>query len=677
MIPSVLNRAVVYDIETFPNMISVHWEMLDGSTSLTYEISEFYDDREFLFHWIERLEREKRCMIGFNSIGFDWPVLQWFYKHPWATVEQVYNHAMNILRSSDRFGNIIWANERIVPQVDLFRVNHFDNRAKTTSLKALQVNMRAENVVESAVPFGTVLTQEQVAQVIAYNRHDVQETKRFAYHCMPALAFRAGMQEQFGIDVLNWNDTKIGAKILETRLGRELCYWWDDAGERHIRQTPRQRIALRDIIFPYIKFNNPEFQRVLDYMRDQVLTPEDLSDPDAPIKTKGVFTGLSATVGGIDFRFGTGGIHGSVKDRVVRAGNGRRVRDIDVAGMYPAIAIVNKLAPEHLGSRFVAEYSRLPLERARFVKGTVQNASLKLAGNGTYGNTNNRYSPFYDPLYTMTVTINGQLMLAMLAEQLSEVPTLELIQCNTDGITYIINDECEVYAEDICRKWEKVTGLALEDVDYDAMWLSDVNTYLARTTDGKVKQKGRLWHPDPDNYSLSISEASPPCWHKDLSNIASVRAAVQSMLTGVDPGEWLHAHDDPFDFMCRIRANRGAHLLWGDQKVQSTFRYYVSTEGRPLVKVDPPAGPEGAFKRAPRVSEDEYRVVMAQTKGAWDSRVCTQNRSVYQERRTSIEAGWLVQDCCDASRFDWRNVNYDWYVSEARKLIVRENAKQD
>lgn len=672
-IPSVLKNAIVYDIETFPNMISVHWELLDGSTKLTYEMSEYCDHRDFLFDWIERLEKSGRCMIGFNSIGFDWPVLQWFYQHQNASVEQVYNHAMGILRSEDRFGNIIWANDRIVPQVDLFRTNHFDNRAKTTSLKALQVNMRSENVVESAVPFGTRLTPGQVDQVLEYNRHDVHETKRFAYNCMPALAFRAGMIGQFGVDVLNWNDTKIGAKILENRLGKELCYWWDDNGKRHIRQSPRQRIALNDIIFPYIEFRNPEFQRVLKYMRDQVLTPEDLSDPDAPIKTKGVFTGLSAKVGGIDFHFGTGGIHGSVRDRVVRAGSGRRIRDIDVAGMYPAIAIANKLAPEHLGQRYVVEYGKLPRERARYAKGTVQNASLKLAGNGTYGNTNNRYSPFYDPLYTMTVTINGQLMLAMLAEWLSEVPTLELIQCNTDGITYSIHENYEPEAASLCRKWENLTKLVLEDVDYDAMWLSDVNTYLARTVEGKVKQKGRLWHPDPDNYALSISEASPPAWHKDLSNIASVRAAVQSMLTGIDPGEWLRNHNDPFDFMCRIRANRGAHLLWGDERVQNTFRYYVSTKGQPLVKVDPPAGPIGAYKRASGVSEGEYRSIMAQTKGEWDARVCTKNKSIYQERRTNIEAGWLVEDCCCADDFDWSTVNYDWYESEARKLIVKEN----
>jgi len=34
----------------------------------------------------------------------------------------------------------------------------------------------------------------------------------------------------------------------------------------------------------------------------------------------------------------------------------------------------------------------------------------------------------------MTITINGQLLLCMLAERLAVIPSLELIQVNTDGI---------------------------------------------------------------------------------------------------------------------------------------------------------------------------------------------------------------------------------------------------
>jgi len=51
---------------------------------------------------------------------------------------------------------------------------------------------------------------------------------------------------------------------------------------------------------------------------------------------------------------------------------------------------------------------------------------LKLALNGTFGDSNNIYSVFYDPQFTMAITVNGQLMLCMLAERLMTIPGLAL-----------------------------------------------------------------------------------------------------------------------------------------------------------------------------------------------------------------------------------------------------------
>ena len=229
-------------------------------------------------------------MIGFNSVHFDYPVIHWLMQNPFATVEQIYAKAMSIISSNDKFGHTIWERDRIAPQIDLFKIHHFDNIAKTTSLKALEINMRAPRVVNSPVEFGTNLTVEQIERdLIPYNLDDVHETKRFARYSLPAIQFRIGLRGQLGNhddEPLNYNDTKIGEKMLEQRLGDDVCY--DRSSGRKVkRQTPRWQIALADIIFPYIRFNNPEFARVLEFMRSQVLRPEDLEDPDAPIKTKG------------------------------------------------------------------------------------------------------------------------------------------------------------------------------------------------------------------------------------------------------------------------------------------------------------------------------------------------------------------------------------------------------
>jgi len=478
-----LDAAIVYDVECFPNCFTLSMEMLHSDVCATWEISEFRDDRQLLREWFNYLQATQTPMIGFNNVGYDYLIIHYLYHNPQATYSDIYAKNQELFASTDRFGHMIWDRDRFAPQIDLFKVHHFDNRAKTTSLKALQVNMRSPTVVDSPIPFGSQLTADQVETgIIPYNKHDVKETKRFAHYSLPAINFRLGLIDQFGLEALNYNDTKIGEKMLEQRLGDDVCYD-RSSGRKQKRQSPRYRIALDEIIFPYIKFNNPEFQRVLEYMRSQVLTPDDLDDPDAEIKTKGVFTNLIANVGGLDFYFGTGGVHASVSAQRFVADDEWLIRDIDVEGLYPNIAIVNRLAPEHLGDAFIAEYGKIPTERKTHKKGTYQNAALKLAANGAWGKSNNKYSVFYDPRYAMTIPINGQLMLCMLAEWLTAVPTLQMIQVNTDGITYRIHATMLDHAKAIEKQWEAYTCLTLESCFYSRLWIRDVNNYIAEYRD--------------------------------------------------------------------------------------------------------------------------------------------------------------------------------------------------
>lgn len=481
-----LDNAPVYDVESFPNLFSIDMEMLHSDVRSTWEISQFRDDRAALFAWFNWLHDTQTPMIGFNTLNYDYPLIHFIYTHPDCTVADIYEKSQSIINGQDKFGHIIWDRDRFAPQIDLFKINHFDNKAKTTSLKALQINMRSDEVVESAVPFGTVLTEQQINQdVIPYNKHDVKETKKFALINMDAINFRIGLIPDFGIDVLNYNDTKIGERMLVNRIGHDICYD-RSSGRKQVRQTVRHRIALNEIIFPYIQFQHPEFNRILDYMRSQVLLPADIEEigkEETRIVTKGVFTGLKARVADLDFVFGLGGIHASVEAQRITATEEWLIRDIDVAQLYPNIAIKNRIAPAHLGEPFLTEYAKLPVERkewqARKGKKCVEANSIKLASNGVYGKSNDKFSPFFDTQYTMATTINGQLMIAMLAEWLIAVPTVKIIMANTDGITYYIHCSMLDQAKAVEKRWEEFTLLTLESQHYDFMFIRDVNSYIA------------------------------------------------------------------------------------------------------------------------------------------------------------------------------------------------------
>lgn len=666
-----LDNAVVYDCETLPNCFTLAMECLNSDVQAVWEISHRRDDRAYLAEWFAWLARSQTVMIGFKNVNFDYPIIHALFQNPNMSVEEIYAKAMSIIQGGDRFGHTIWASDRFTPQVDLFKLHHFDNPAKSTSLKWLQVNMRSESVEDMPVDVGTIVTDEQITgQVIPYNCHDVSETKAFAHHSKEALDFRLNLIDQFGVDVLNWNDTKIGEQTVIQRLGEELCYD-RSSGRKQTRQTVRSQIRLNEIIFPYIRFEHSELNRVLDYLRGQTLRKDEWEDT---LKTKGVFTGLSASVGGVEFHFGVGGIHGSVERKRFQATEDWLIKDIDVASLYPSIAIQNRLSPAHLGEAFVNVYSELPKERKKWQaqkgKKCVEANAIKLAANGVYGKSNSIYSPFYDPQFTMTITVNGQLLLCMLAEQLVKVPTLQLIQINTDGLTYVIHRNYLDHTKQIEQWWQDLTRLVLEEQFYSRMWIKDVNSYIAEGVDRSFKLKGAYWYPDPDDYHGSIATAQPPAWHKNLSNVASIRAAVEYMVNGTDPAAWLVTHRNPYDFMCAIKA-KGKDRLWhGGQQVQRTCRYYVSNNGAELVKIAPPAGRLGAPKRANGISERDYLEVMEANGWQWDERVCTKNRSIYTERRTAVCAGYKVGLCNNANDFNWSDVNYNWYALEAEKIIV-------
>lgn len=474
-----IEKAVCFDIETTVSAFTMNVQGLYSDLDMTFEISIYRDDRVALLAWFEYWKQNQTLMVGYNNVFFDYPVLHFIHGSPDCTVAEIYDCAQERIKDRTNFG-IIWQNDRFAPQLDMLKLMHFDNQAKRTSLKALEFAMRSESVLEMPLPFDQPMSSDQILDVlIPYNRFDVEQTKKFALFNIDAIKFRLELAETLKGDVLNFSDSKIGSKILEQRLGDKACYTWE-SGRKEPRRTPRATVPLNDIIFPYVEFTNPEFNRVLSWMRTQTLSEDEVT---GKLKTKGVFTDIKANVGGMDFHFGTGGIHGSVAAQRIAADAEWAIVDIDVASLYPNIAIVNGLYPEHLGERFVEEYARLPAERKEWQAKKGKKCSeanlLKLASNGTYGNSNNAHSVFYDPRLTMAITINGQLLLCMLAEFLLTVSTVQLLQINTDGITYRIHRSRMRHAEIVRDIWMRRTKLVLEEARYSRLFIRDCNSYIA------------------------------------------------------------------------------------------------------------------------------------------------------------------------------------------------------
>lgn len=645
----------VYDLETYRNCFLFSGKFRGKPEIQVFEISSRRNDRDQLLQWSSYLQNSGSLMVGFNSLGFDYPIFHEFLNAPYVfDATKAFNMAQDII-GSQTYGmnpNAIRLNDRLIPQVDLVKVNHFDNANKRTSLKSLQFAMRSQSVEDLPFDFRLDLTSEQMDQLIAYNKHDVTETEIFLEKCIHLIELRQELLDNGVLsgDVLNFNDTKIGTEFLIRKIGRQKCF----VSGSTPRQSKRSGIEFKNLILPNVKFKTEKFDEVRQWFEQQTIYVGAKAKPKLEIE-----------LASLPFKFGLGGVHASVKNRIFESTKTHVIKDIDVAGMYVAVAIANGFAPEHLGSDFTVAYRQLQSDRAQYKKGTTMNAVLKLAGNGVYGNSNNEYSCFYDPKYTFSVTVNGQLQLLQLVESLSLIPGLEVIQANTDGITAYFPREMESLFKLWTNDWERNTGLVLEEVEYSQMFIRDVNSYVAITTDGKVKRKGAYWYPIED-------KDYEGWWNKDFSNMSAQKGAEQVMLTGCKPEEVIKLITNPFDFMLRYKTPAGAKVYIGNKEMLKTVRYYVSTKGEPMRKVAGAKGPVGAFKRKNKITDEFYEQTLREVGAAWDERIHTKNRSIYEAVETRIESGRLIKECNHVKNFNWNDVDYDYYIQEIKKLIVGE-----
>jgi hypothetical protein len=649
----------IYDLETFYNCFLFCGKFVGQEQIYQFEMSPRINQRDQILQMLSYLQNCGAFMVGYNVLQFDYPIIHKLMHEPYTFDYRTgYLEGQKIIKASgfQRGLSGVRLSERLIPQIDLLKIHHFDNPNKSTSLKALQFAMRLESVEDMPVAFDRDLTYEEMDRGRLYNVHDVVATEQFFFKSEPAIKMRQELLDHGVLsgDVLNYSDVKIGTEYLVRKVGRTKCYL---QGSKP-RQTFRDRIEFREIILPKVQFRTEPFQAVLDWFNKQTVW----------INKDEVRPNLSAALAGLQFYFGVGGVHASVEKKVFHSTATHVVKDVDVSGMYVAVAIANGFAPEHLGQDFVTAYRALYKDRSQYAKGSSMNKVLKLAGNGASGNFENGYSPFYDPKCAYSIRINGQLLILMLAEMFALIPGVQLIQANTDGITALVPREVEHFFTLWCNEWECVTGLNLEYADYKSMFIRDVNNYIAVDMKGKIKRKGAYWYPiTEDDYHGS----SGSNWNKDFSNLSAQKGVEQVLLTGCRPCDIVRCITDPFDFMLRYKVRGGDKLFIGEEEQLRTVRYYVSTAGKPMKKVMPPKGLVGEYKRKNGITDSFYKEVKSSlAPGTWDERIHTKNKSRNVIREQAVENGRLVKNCNKASDFNWADVDWQYYEKEIEKLVI-------
>jgi len=608
-------EVVVYDLETFPNFHSGVFYDIKTKTDIEFAIHQSRDEREEYFNYLLDA-RGKIGMIGFNNIDYDYPMLHYILSNVRKLSSIPVNECLDLLYAESQ--RIIdteypaishWKVQ--IKQLDLFRIHHFNNKAKMTSLKHLQMAMHWENLQELPYHYTHMVTKEQVPSVMKYNRNDVMSTYQFYLESLDEIKFRKRMKKMYKIDCMNYPDVKIGEEILIIENAKALGIPLKDF--RKMR-THREFINLKGCILPYVKFKSKEFNKVLDFFKSKTIHA---------MNTKKVLE-TSVLYGGVKYDFGLGGIHGTCGPGVFRSDDEGDLILVDVSSYYPNLAIKNGFFPKHLSIKFCEVGDKLYQQRMTAKKESDKQMvnAIKLALNGAlFGKSNDEYSPMYDTKFMLDITVNGQLLLCMLAERIADAG-IKIIQINTDGILVKVNKEERILLDKYAKQWEKLTSLSLDYDFFKVIVQRDVNNYYGAFTDGSVKYKGTFGINKP--------------WNKDHSQKVVAIAVEQFFVNNIPVRDTIENHTEIFDFCKSQKVGKQYkvehHYIKGSDKiteeVQRLNRFYVSNSGGSLVKIK------------------EDNSISRLTTGF--------NVTLFNKSFTSKDY----------------NINYDYYVAEANKIII-------
>lgn len=606
----------VYDIEIFPNCFSL---TIKNTETKEFQFFELSNRKNNLVDLVPLFLDKRYIFCGYNNIHYDNPIVNFIIEYK------------ETLKKSTRLDieyNLFQLSQTII-KGDLEKwkrwkyANNFETLDLLTmlfsqklrvGLKEMQVTMKYSNVQEYDGNFEAPIPEEDIPKMIQYNINDVNSTEELLYRCENDIKLRLNIEEEYGIKALNKDGVNLGMEILKTKYLEKTHKTWNDIKDL---RSPCDKIALNEIILPFIKFDNPILKDLLNEMKQQVVSPD----------RKGY--NKHFLMDNLEYSVGVGGIHSVNKPSIFIAKEDEVISDVDVASLYPSLIIEYDFYPPHLGKEFLEVYKGIKDERieAKHNGNKLKNLTLKLSINGLSGNLQSEFSWCYSPKTVMRIRINGQLLLLMLAEKLISIGC-QIIQANTDGLFVLRKKKDEQKFKDVCKWWENLTKLELEEDRFERFYQFAINDYLGVIEGYKDSKNPKLLKKK----GLFIDSVT---LGKGMQPMIIPKAINANLADNIPVEETIRNCKDINEFITYQKVDKKFAVQYMNKFITHINRYYVSTNGGYLYKCEV----EG-------------------------------NKIVKFANMLTASGVTLCNDITAIKEFP-KNINYKYYIKEANKILAK------
>lgn len=608
---------IVYDIEIFPNVF--HCTCKDTETNKLYffEISNRKNQLTELVDFFFFKNTDDKMFCGYNNKHYDDVIINYlidfYYKMDSLSYLKICNSLFNLSSTivtseegdTSKFKR--WKYAKYFYSMDLLTML-FSSKLRV-GLKEMQVTMHYKNVEEYSGDFNQFLPDSEIDNMIEYNINDVESTTELLNRLKDDVQLRLFIEKEYGIDALSMDSVKFGETLLLKKYCEETRL-----SEQYVKtlRSPMDYIPLKDVILPFISYKNPKLQDVLKDMKSQIVYSKERKSYEKKF-----------VLSNVRYSVGVGGIHSLHTPQIFVPSDNEYIGHSDVASMYPSFIIKYKWIPRHLGKEFWQVYSQIYKERieAKHSGQKLKNLALKLTLNSVTGKMQQETSWMYDPFSVFKIRINGQLILLMLVDRLLEL-NCKIVQVNTDGVMYIAQKTQREAVQEAVSEVERLTQLTFESDDYEAFYQYAINDYFG-------VEKGYSQSHDPKLIEKKGMFITDPRLGKGLAPAIIPKAVINYFLTKQPTSEYIKSSKNIEDFLMYQRVDKKFKVLHGDVPIQRINRFYASTNDYSLFKVDPTG-----------------KVANMLTK-----------------------SGVTILNKMNDIPIEGRHLNYQYYISEANKII--------
>ena len=606
----------VYDIEIFPNCFHCCCKNSETGELYKFEISE----RKNQLRELVKFFQEPFLFCGYNNHHYDDVIVNYMIDYYnaltglpyWRICQSLFNLSSTIVGDEEGSREKVkrWKYAHYFKSMDLLTMQ-FSQKLRV-GLKTMQVTMHYKNVYEYEGDFDSPIFNKDIDQMISYNINDVESTEELLNRLKDQIELRLFIEQEHGIDCLSMDSVKMAETFLLEKYSERSGIPKNVIKEM---RSPMDYIPLKDVILPFIKYKNPKLQDVLEDMKKQIVYSKERKSYEKKFVLSNVV-----------YSVGVGGIHSIHTPQIFLPKDDEHIGHADVTSMYPSFLIKYQWGPRHLGKLFCDIFSEIYDERveAKRTGQKVKNLFLKIVLNSPTGKMQQEVSWMYDPFNVFKIRINGQLTLLMLVDRLLELGC-EIIQVNTDGVVYRAKNQLREGIERAIHEVETITQLMFEIDEYEAFYQYAINDYFG-------VEKGYSETHDPKLIEKKGMFITDTKLGKGLAPVVIPKAVINYFLTKQPVDEFIVKDKDIRDFLMSQAVDKKFKVVHGEKPIQRINRFYASTDGPYLYKVDP--------------NGDREKTNML------------------------TKSGVTILNKFDELPIEDRKINYRYYISEAKKVIA-------